>query len=131
MPAIHRELAAHRWFELSLVERMAGLGSEIEPTISWRGRNERDSTSAFDRGVGLLDPTIANCRQWRRLQQQTRFRETPTDHFVLANHFGSTSPCAAIFTHSPSQQRSAAGEERRRRHEGFPSTHDDPNMPKE
>jgi len=34
MTAMHRELAAGRWFELSLVEQLANIGSEIERTIS-------------------------------------------------------------------------------------------------
>ena len=39
MTAMHRELAAGRWFDFSLVEQMANIGSEIEGAISWRGRN--------------------------------------------------------------------------------------------
>jgi len=52
MTTMHRELAAGRWFE-----QMANIGSEIERTISWRGRNEKNSTTAFKRGLELLDLT--------------------------------------------------------------------------
>ncbi len=90
MTAIHRELAAGRWFEMPLVEQMANIGSEIERTISWRGRNEKNSTAAFDRGLELLDLTIADPRHRRRLRELTRLRETLADYFVFDNHYGST-----------------------------------------
>ncbi len=54
MMAVHRELAAGRWFEMSLIEQMANIGSEIERTIAWRGRNGKNSTAAFERGLELL-----------------------------------------------------------------------------
>ena len=90
MTAMHRELAAGRWFELSLVEQMANIGSEVERTISWRGRNEINSAAAFDRGLELLDLTIADPRHRRRLRGLTRLREALTDHFVFENEYGST-----------------------------------------
>lgn len=34
MSALHRELAAGRWYTLSLVEQMANIGSEIERTMA-------------------------------------------------------------------------------------------------
>jgi hypothetical protein len=90
MTAVHRELAAGRWFELSLVEQMANIGSEVERTISWRGRNEKNSTTAFDRGLELLDLTIADPRHRRRLRELARLRETLADYFVFDNRYGST-----------------------------------------
>lgn len=90
MTAVHRELAAGRWFELSLVEQMANVGSEIERTISWRGRNERNSTTAFDRGLELLDLTLADPRHRRRLRELARLREALADYFVFENRYGST-----------------------------------------
>ena len=90
MTAIHRELAAGRWFEMSLVEQMANIGSEIERTISWRGRNEKNSAAAFDRGLELLDLTIADSRHRSRLRELTRVREALADHFVFENLYGST-----------------------------------------
>jgi hypothetical protein len=90
MTAMHRELAAGRWFELSLVEQMANIGSEIERTISWRGLNEKNSTTAFDRGLELLDLTIADPRHRRRLRELARVREALADYFVFENLYGST-----------------------------------------
>jgi len=90
MTAIHRGLAAGRWFEFSLVEQMANIGSEIERTISWRGRNEKNSTTAFDRGLELLDLTITDPRHRRRLRELARLREALADYFVFENRYGST-----------------------------------------
>ncbi|MFI5166666.1 MAG: hypothetical protein ACHQQS_08610 [Thermoanaerobaculales bacterium] len=90
MTAMHRELAAGRWFEMSLVEQMANIGSEIERTISWRGRNEKNSATAFDRGLELLDLTIADPRHRQRLRELARLREALADYFVFENRYGST-----------------------------------------
>lgn len=90
MTAMHRDLAAGRWFELPLVEQMANVGSEIERTISWRGRNRKNSTTAFERGLELLDLTIADPRHRRRLRELTRVREALVDSFVFDNRYGST-----------------------------------------
>ena len=90
MTVVHRELAAGRWFELSLVEQMANIGSEIERTIAWRGRSERDSATAFERGLELLDLTTADPRHRGRLRELTRVREALADHFVFDNRYGST-----------------------------------------
>lgn len=90
MTAMHRELAAGRWFEMPLVEQMANVGSEIERTIAWRDRNARNSMAAFERGLELLDLTIADPRHRRRLRELVRVREVLADHFVFDNAYGST-----------------------------------------
>jgi len=38
----HQELAKGRWFELSLVEQLANVGSEVEQTISWRNKGNAE-----------------------------------------------------------------------------------------
>ena len=90
MTAMHRELAAGRWFELPLIEQMANIGSEVERTISWRGRSTKNCESAFDRSLELLDLTIADPRHRRRLRELTRLREALADYFVFDNRYGST-----------------------------------------
>ncbi|MHB8893754.1 MAG: hypothetical protein ACYC99_01070 [Candidatus Geothermincolia bacterium] len=100
MTAMHRELAAGRWFELPLVEQMANIGSEIERTISWRDRNAKNSEAAFDRGLELLDLTIADPRHRRRLRELTRLREALADYFVFDNSYGSTDLAWQRYFHS-------------------------------
>jgi hypothetical protein len=100
MTAMHRELAAGRWFELPLAEQMANIGSEIERTISWRGRNEENSKRAFDRGLELLDLTITDPRHRRRLRELVRVREALADYFVFDNLYGSTDESWRKYFHS-------------------------------
>jgi len=57
----HPDLAAGRWRELSFVEQMANVGSEIERTIGWTAKGRSDySARAFERALELLDLTIAD-----------------------------------------------------------------------
>jgi hypothetical protein len=57
----HRELSAGRWNQLSFVEQMANVGSEIERTISWKFRGRLDySRRAFERALELIDLTAAD-----------------------------------------------------------------------
>ena len=100
MTAVHRELAAGRWFEISLVEQMANIGSEIERTIAWRGRNEKNGTAEFDRGLELLDLTIADPRHRRRLRELTRLREALADYFVFDNSYRSTAESWRRYFHA-------------------------------
>ena len=90
MTTVHRELAAGRWFEMPLVEQMANVGSEIERTIAWRGRNPRNSAAAFDRALELLDLTIADPRHRGRLRELARVREALADHFAFEDRYDST-----------------------------------------
>ncbi|MFA6169524.1 MAG: hypothetical protein WCW67_02395 [Candidatus Margulisiibacteriota bacterium] len=87
----HKELAAGRWNELSFVEQMANVGSEVERTISWRKRNKLESArSAFERALELLDLTIADIKNASRLKELARAREALADYFVFDNVYCSS-----------------------------------------
>lgn len=91
MTAVHRELAAGRWFDLALVEQLAHVGSEIERTMRWRGNGNEDyARRAFERALELLDLTIADARHRSRLRELTRLREALADYFWFDNRYGST-----------------------------------------
>jgi hypothetical protein len=100
MTAMHRELAAGRWFDLPLVEQMANIGSEAERTISWRGRNTKNSETAFDRSLELLDLTIADPRHRLRLRELTRLREALADYFAFDNRYSSTDAAWKQYFHA-------------------------------
>ncbi|HEV7682254.1 MAG TPA: hypothetical protein VGO68_09045 [Pyrinomonadaceae bacterium] len=79
----HPELAAGRWFTLSLAEQLGNVGSEYERALSWKERGDKDRFEhAFARLLELLDLTIADQR-WRnhRLKELTRLREVICDEF--------------------------------------------------
>ena len=91
MSVQHPKLAAGRWFELTLVEQMANVGSEVERAISWRERkNEAYAMKAVDRALELLDLTIADGKNRRRLREPLRVREALADYFYAANQYGSS-----------------------------------------
>ncbi len=87
----HQELAAGRWFELSLVTQLANIGSEVERALKWAERgNEQLSRGALERGLELIDLTLSDPRHRHRLKEIARAREALLDHFWGENVYGST-----------------------------------------
>ncbi len=87
----HKELAAGRWFELSLVEQLANVGSEVERAILWKEKANKDySTKAIERALELLYLTIADAKNRKRLRELTRLREALVDYFYADNQYGSS-----------------------------------------
>lgn len=88
---IHKQLAAGRWFELSLMEQLGNIGSDVERTINWRNRGEmEDSWHAFERVLELIDLTIADKKNKGRLKEIVRAREMLVDYFMYDNQYNST-----------------------------------------
>ncbi|MCX5751648.1 MAG: hypothetical protein NT099_08320 [Candidatus Saganbacteria bacterium] len=86
----HKELAGGRWQQLSLVEQMANIGSEVFRTISWRNKgNDKLRTVAFERTLELADLTIEDPKNIDRLKEITRMREVLVDYFFGNNIYGS------------------------------------------
>lgn len=87
----HKELAAGRWNQMSLVEQMANVGSEVERALNWRAENNADhSLKAFERALELLDLTLESAKGFTRLKEIARVRETMVDYFLGTNEFKST-----------------------------------------
>jgi len=87
----HPELAAGRWQSFTLVEQLANVGSEVERALGWASKgNAQYSRMAVERGLELLDLTIADPEHRRRLKELTRVREVLGDYFFGENQFGST-----------------------------------------
>ncbi|MDX1660760.1 MAG: hypothetical protein R3326_03125 [Gemmatimonadota bacterium] len=75
--ALHRSLADGRWTELSIVEQLAHVGSEVDRTIrAHRAGREKRFDSALARALELFDLTAADER-WRgaRRREILRARE--------------------------------------------------------
>jgi len=88
---IHKELADGRWFKLSLIEQLANAGCDIERTIQWKNRGDLElSRKAFERALELLDFTIADPKNRKRLKEIVRTREALVDHFVYDNEYNTT-----------------------------------------
>lgn len=86
----HRDLAAGRWGRLSLMEQLANVGSEVGRMLRWRGRDERLATGAFERGLELLDLTLADPRWRTRLREIARARELLCDAAAGGTEYGTT-----------------------------------------
>ena len=88
---IHKELAAGRWFKLSLIEQLANVGSEIERTINWKRKGDDEaSRNAFFRALELLYLTVEDPKNKGRLREVLRTREALIDHFVYDNEYNTT-----------------------------------------
>ncbi|MHB9150571.1 MAG: hypothetical protein ACYC33_10950 [Thermoleophilia bacterium] len=98
---VHRELAAGRWRDFSLVEQMANVGSEVERALGWACRDNREfSGRALERGLELLGLTIADPRHRHRLKELTRVRETLLDYFLGDNQYASTADAWHSYFHA-------------------------------
>ncbi len=87
----HKQLASGRWFNLTLSEQMANIGSEVERTILWKNKNNRDySQKAFERALELIDLTVRDAKNKTRLKEILRGREALVDYFLFDNQFSSS-----------------------------------------
>lgn len=87
----HKKLASGKWERMTFAEQMANVGSEVERTIKWKEKNNPDfSRRAFERALELLDFTIADGRNKKKLRELLRVRETLADYFVFDNSYKST-----------------------------------------
>lgn len=87
----HKNLAAGRWNSLSFCEQMANVGSEVERAIKWREkRNAQYSHMAFERALELLDLTVADEKNRKRLKELLRLREMLADYFAFDNVYRSS-----------------------------------------
>lgn len=75
----HKELATGRWFELSLMEQLANIGSEINRTSHWQGKDEKLFQGAVYRALELFDLTLEDVRWQGRRREIARLREVFCD----------------------------------------------------
>lgn len=80
----HPELAAGRWWQLSLAEQLGHVGSEVSRARRWRDSRPEQARRALERALELLDLALADPRHRRRpgrLKELARAREVVADHF--------------------------------------------------
>lgn len=89
---IHKGLLeSGRWFKLSLVEQMANIGTDVGRAIQWKVKgDELASRQAFERALELIDFTVADQKNRKRLKEILRVREFLADYFVGSNQYGFT-----------------------------------------
>lgn len=80
-----------RWQKLTFFEQMANIGSEVERAIGWREKNIAEySRLASGRAIELLDLTIDDQKNKKRLRELMRLREAIADYFYASNSFCSS-----------------------------------------
>jgi hypothetical protein len=88
---LHPGLNSGRWHELSLVEQLANVGSEVGRAARARALgNERRLGPAMDRALELFDLTLADPRWRHRLKEIARAREVVCDYLVGENVHGTS-----------------------------------------
>ena len=86
----HKNLSEKKWFVKSLAEQMANIGSEIERTIVWKNKGDKEySCLAFERALELIDLTRLDPKNKKRLRELCRLREVLVDWF-FENQYRST-----------------------------------------
>jgi hypothetical protein len=89
----HGELAAGRWWELSIAEQLGNVGSEVGRSIRWSSRNPELARAALARALELIDLTLDDPRHRRsvaRLREIARAREVLVDFLAGSNVYSST-----------------------------------------
>ena len=79
MPFKHKELAAGRWYELSLAEQLGNIGSEVFRTARWQNKDDRLFQGAMERALELFDLTLSDPRWYGRRWEIARAREVFCD----------------------------------------------------
>lgn len=90
MSASHKELAAGRWNELTLLEQLGNVGSEVERAVRWKKNHGPDPERAAERALELMDLTLDDTKNAMRSSEIARAREVLADYFFGSNEFGST-----------------------------------------
>lgn len=72
---IHKELAAGKWFHLSLMEQLGNIGSEVGRARKTQGGDPAIYHDAVDRALDLFDLTLSDPRWSGRHDEIARARE--------------------------------------------------------
>ena len=90
MTYLHQQLSPSLWHQLSLVEQLAHVGSEISRTINWRVKDNNLTKEAFYRALHLLTLTKSDPKNRDRLKEICRTYEMLVDWFLGCPQYRST-----------------------------------------
>jgi hypothetical protein len=87
----HKTLAQGRWQQMSFMEQMANIGSEISRAAMWQSKNENERVyNAVSRALELIYLTIEHLQKIKRspaIREMTRLREVICDYFLASNEY--------------------------------------------
>jgi hypothetical protein len=75
MTIYHKEYATGKWFDLTLLEQMGNIGSEVYRTFKWFRQKDDRFQNAFERALELFDFTLDDTRWKGRRKEIARSRE--------------------------------------------------------
>lgn len=75
----HKELAQGRWFQMSLMEQLGNIGSEVGRAARTQGKNQKEFENAALRTLELFDLTLEDTRWVGRRREIARAREVFCD----------------------------------------------------
>lgn len=84
---LHKKLASGRWFQLSLAEQLANIGSEVSRARKWQGKDENIFWGAVERALELFDLTLEDQRWRGRLREIARVREVFCDAILGGKNY--------------------------------------------
>lgn len=86
----HQHLAAGHWQDLTLVEQLANIGSEVGRIISSKSNNSTGSELAFNRTLELFELTVSDPKNKSRLREVCRARELLIDWYLGTDTYHTT-----------------------------------------
>ena len=89
MPFIHKNLAAGGWSELSLMEQLGNVGTEVERAARAEGKDPKLFQGAVVRTLELFDLTLTDPRWQGRYREIARAREVFCDAVLGGKEYGS------------------------------------------
>ncbi len=90
MEFLHKNLATGRWNELSLMEQLGNIGSEVSRAQNWKDKDKKIFNAAVDRALELFELTLRDQRWRGRLKEIGRAREVFCDAILGGKEYGST-----------------------------------------
>lgn len=86
----HKETALGKWFQFSLAEQLANIGSEVGRASKWQGKDENLFWGAANRALELFDLTLQDHRWRGRLKEIARVRELFCGALFGENNYNSS-----------------------------------------
>ena len=86
---LHKDLAAGRWYKMTLAEQLGNIGSEVGRARSAQGKDEARFWSAVTRGLELFNLTLADKRWGERRKEISRAYEVFCDAVLGGEEYDS------------------------------------------
>lgn len=86
----HKELAAGRWFTLSLMEQLGNIGGEVARAARFQDNNSISFNNAAERALELFDLTLSDNRWRGRRYEIARAREIFCDAIYGNNSYATS-----------------------------------------